>query len=221
MFSSSWLFAAPAQMPIASEKPIANESATANEMPTTSEKKTLLVYGDSLSAAYGMEIKKGWVSLLQQKMQQTNPDWIVHNVSISGETTAGGLSRLTASLEKYQPDLMLLELGANDGLRGTSLKSMKTNLEKMITQAQKENVEVALFEMQIPPNYGPVYTKRFTQTFHDLGKAYNIPVVPFFLDGVAGHSDLNQPDGIHPTAEAQPKLLSNVWPSLAPLLKAL
>ncbi|KEQ16323.1 hypothetical protein GZ78_20785 [Endozoicomonas numazuensis] len=180
--------------------------------------KTLLVYGDSLSAAYGIEINQGWVYLLQQKMQQTNPDWKVVNVSISGETTAGGLSRLQPTLDKYQPDLMLLELGANDGLRGTSLNSTKQNLEKMIQMAQAKKIKTVLFEMQIPPNYGPLYTRKFTQTFQELGKTYNLTVVPFFLDGVAGNSDLNQPDGIHPAAKAQPKLLENVWPTLKPLL---
>ncbi|WP_172806754.1 arylesterase [Endozoicomonas arenosclerae] len=180
--------------------------------------KTLLVYGDSLSAAYGIEIKQGWVHLLQQKMQQTNPDWKVVNVSISGETTAGGLSRLKATLDQHQPDLMLLELGANDGLRGTSLKSMKQNLEEIIKTAQDRKVKTVLFEMQIPPNYGPLYTRIFTQTFQELGKTYNLPVVPFFLDGVAGISELNQEDGIHPLAKAQPKMLENVWPTLKPLL---
>ncbi len=181
--------------------------------------KTLLVYGDSLSAAYGIEINQGWVYLLQQKMQQTNPNWKVVNVSISGETTAGGLSRLKTTLDKYKPDLMLLELGANDGLRGTSLKSTKQNLEKMIAMAQANKVRTVLFEMQIPPNYGPLYTRKFTNIFQELGKTYNLTVVPFFLAGVAGNSDLNQPDGIHPTAEAQPKLLENVWTGLQPLLE--
>ena len=174
--------------------------------------KTLLVYGDSLSAAYGLEIQQGWVSLLQEKLRQTKPDWKVVNLSISGETTAGGLSRLPAALDQHRPDVMLLELGANDGLRGTSLKAMSDNLEQMIQQAKKNDVEVLLFEMMIPPNYGPAYTQRFTQIFHDLGKEYTVPVVPFFLDGVAGHSELNQPDGIHPVAKAQPIVFDNVWP---------
>ncbi len=151
-------------------------------------------------------------------MQKTNPDWQVVNVSISGETTAGGLSRLKTTLDKYKPDLMLLELGANDGLRGTSLKSTQQNLEKMIAMAQANQVKTVLFEMQIPPNYGPLYTRKFTQIFQELGKTYNLKVVPFFLEGVAGNSDLNQPDGIHPTAQAQPKLLENVWIILQPLL---
>ena len=152
-------------------------------------------------------------------MKQTKPDWKVVNASVSGETTAGGLSRLSAALDQHTPNLVLLELGANDGLRGTSLKVMKQNLEQMIQNIQKEEIEIVLFEMMIPPNYGPVYTKRFTQTFHDLGKDYSIPVVPFFLNGVAGDPELNQPDGIHPVAKAQPTLLQNVWPNIEPLMK--
>lgn len=193
-------------------------AALAPQNVSAASNKTLLIYGDSLSAAYGIEIKKGWVSLLQEKLRQTKPGWKVVNLSISGETTAGGVSRLVQALKKHQPDLMLLQLGANDGLRGTSLKSMKGNLEKMIVQAQGKGVDVVLFEMRIPPNYGPVYTRGFTQTFHDLSKTYDVPVLPFFLDGVAGHSDLNQDDGIHPKALAQPRLLKNVWPHLEPLL---
>lgn len=181
--------------------------------------KTLMVYGDSLSAAYGLDINDGWVALLEQKLHKTHPNWQVINLSISGETTAGGLSRLPKALEQYRPDLILLELGANDGLRGTSLTSFKSNLESMLQMAQKQNIDVIMFEMQIPPNYGPVYTRRFTQTFHDLGKAHEVPVIPFFLDGVAGDENLNQKDGIHPKAEAQPRLLSNVWSHLESRLK--
>lgn len=182
--------------------------------------KTLMVYGDSLSAAYGLNLEEGWVALLEQQLRKTHPHWQIINLSISGETTAGGLSRLPKALEQYQPDLILLELGANDGLRGTSLKSFKSNLESMLQLAQKQDIDVIMFEMQIPPNYGPVYTRRFTQTFHDLGKTYSVPVMPFFLDGVAGDEALNQADGIHPRAEAQPRLLDNVWRYLKSSLSA-
>ena len=181
--------------------------------------KTVLVYGDSLSAAYGLKMEDGWVSFLQEKLQQSKSGWVVKNVSISGETTSGGLSRLPAVLEAYKPDLMLLELGANDGLRGTPLNAMRNNLAKMIEMAHKRGVTVALFEMQIPPNYGPVYTRRFTKTFHDLAKEYNAVFIPFFLNGVAGISDLNQADGIHPTAKAQSIIFDNVWLHLKPLLE--
>ena len=183
-----------------------------------SAEKTLLVYGDSLSAAYGLDIKEGWVYLLAQRLQKNFPRWQVINLSVSGETTAGGLSRFPDALKTHQPDLVLLQLGANDGLRGTSLNSMRTNLEQMLTLTRKKNIEVIMFEMMIPPNYGKVYTERFTQTFHDLGEQFDVPVVPFFLNGVAGVEKLNQPDGIHPVAEAQTKLLENVWPELSPIL---
>ena len=180
----------------------------------------MLVYGDSLSAAYGLDIKEGWVALLENKLAKTHPHWQIINLSISGETTAGGLSRLPRALEKYQPDLVLLELGANDGLRGTPLKPFKDNLDRMLALLQKQKIKVIMFEMQIPPNYGSAYTRRFTQTFHTLGKKYQVPVIPFFLKGVAGVESLNQADGIHPTAEAQPKLLNNVWPYLKPAMTA-
>ena len=182
--------------------------------------KTLLVYGDSLSAAYGLEIRQGWVSLLQEKLRQTKPDWKVVNLSLSGETTIGGVSRLPAALEQHRPDVLLLELGANDGLRGVSIKNITKNLKQMIELSQSNDVDVLLFEMIIPPNYGPAYTERFTQVFHDLGKDYTVPVVPFFLDGVAGVSDLNQRDGIHPVAKAQPMMLDNVWPHLEKALES-
>lgn len=188
----------------------------ASETPVN--QKTLLVYGDSLSAAYGLEIQQGWVSLLQEKLKQTKSNWKVVNLSISGETTAGGLSRLPAVLKEHRPDLMLLELGANDGLQGTSLKSTFKNLEQIIQQAQESDVNVMLFEMMIPPNYGPIYTKKFTGIFHDLGEKYTVSVAPFFLEGVAGYPELNQPDGIHPVAKAQPMIFDNVWPYIKTLL---
>ncbi len=178
-----------------------------------------MVYGDSLSAAYGLDIDQGWVSLLQSKLKKSYPDWQLVNASVSGETTAGGLSRFDKTLRQHKPDLILLELGANDGLRGTSLKSIKKNLDSMLSIARQRKIDIIMFEMQIPPNYGPVYTRRFTQTFHDLGKAYSVDVLPFFLKGVAGNEALNQPDGIHPVAKAQPTLLANIWPYLEPELR--
>ncbi len=177
--------------------------------------KTLLVYGDSLSAAYGLtDINRGWVQLLQDKINRQKYPWKVVNVSISGETTAGGLSRLEKVLKTTQPNLVLLELGANDGLQGRPLQTLKSNLDKMISLLREYKCDVILFEMKIPPNYGPVYTQRFTQTFQDLGAKWEIPVLPFFLAGVAGNDALNQPDGIHPTQQAQPIILQNVWPVL-------
>lgn len=186
----------------------------------SASEKTLLVYGDSLSAGYGLkDINQGWVQLLQEKIDQQQYPWNVVNISISGETSAGGLSRLRDTLDATKPDLVLLELGANDGLQGIPLTSFKSNMEQMIALITEHDSDIMLFEMQIPPNYGPVYTKRFTQVFAELGNQWDIPVVPFFLDGVAGHPSLNQSDGIHPTAKAQPQLLANVWPVLEPHLQ--
>ncbi|MBO9494057.1 arylesterase [Thalassotalea sp. G20_0] len=186
----------------------------------SASEKTLLVYGDSLSAAYGLtDINRGWVQLLQEKIDSHQYPWKIANVSISGETTAGGLSRFRKTLAQTNPDLVLLQLGANDGLQGKPLKTIKSNLDQMIALTREYNSDIILFEMKIPPNYGPVYTRRFTETFHGLGKKWDIPVIPFFLDGVAGNDSLNQPDGIHPTEAAQPILLNNVWPELQPRLQ--
>ena len=186
----------------------------------SASEKTLLVYGDSLSAGYGLnDINHGWVQLLQDKINQQQYPWNVVNISISGETSAGGLSRLRDTLEATKPDLVLLELGANDGLQGIPLKSFKSNMEQMIALITEHDSDIILFEMQIPPNYGPVYTRRFTQIFSQLGQQWDIPVMPFFLDGVAGNHLLNQTDGIHPTEKAQPLLLANVWPVLEPYLQ--
>lgn len=180
-----------------------------------------MVYGDSLSAAYGLEISDGWVYLLEQRLKTSHPRWRVVNLSISGETTAGGLSRFPLSIEQHRPGLVLLQLGANDGLRGTPLSSMKNNLEQMIIHAKSKKIEVILFEMMIPPNYGTAYTQRFTQTYHDLAKEHEISVMPFFLEGVAGEEPLNQEDGIHPAKEAQLQLLNNIWRHLETVLSRL
>jgi len=179
------------------------------------DQKTLLVFGDSLSAAYGIDSRKGWVALLQEKLADSHPEWQVVNASIGGETTSGGLSRLPEALETHTPDLVLLQLGANDGLRGLPLKGMKNNLSQMIALSQQQNADVLLFEMRIPPNYGPVYSRRFQGAFSEIADQYDIRLLPFFLDGVAGHVEKNQADGIHPKASAQHELLENVWAVLA------
>ena len=176
------------------------------------------MFGDSLSAAYGIDINKGWVSLLQDKLKQSNPEWQVVNLSISGETTAGGLSRLPKALDQYNPDLIFLELGANDGLRGTPIKTMQNNLQHMLSIIGKDKIPAVLFEMRIPPNYGGAYTRMFQRTFQKLADKNSVILLPFFLNGVAGDSQLNQADGIHPKAEAQPIILKNVWPHIKPLL---
>jgi acyl-CoA thioesterase I len=181
-------------------------------------KPVILVFGDSLSAAYGIPKEKGWVNLLAQRLKDNQLPYEVANASISGETTAGGLSRLPAALQQFKPSIVVIELGANDGLRGLPTDAMKNNLEKMIAACKQINSRVVLLGMLIPPNYGPKYTNGFKQVYLDLSQTYKTPFVPFFLDGVSGHSDLVIEDGLHPNVIAQPKILENVWPTLKPLL---
>lgn len=189
-------------------------------MCVQAKEKTLLIYGDSLSAGYGLaDLSQGWVALLEQRLREQQRPWNITNASISGETTSGGLSRLAQTLKTIQPDLVIIELGANDGLQGTSLTAMESNLEQMVAQSLDAGAQVVLFEMHIPPNYGPVYTQMFNQAFHKVAKKYTVPVLPFFLDGVAGHPQMNQPDGIHPLARAQAKILDNVWAGMATYLQ--
>ena len=183
------------------------------------EAPVILVLGDSLSAAYGIPAEQGWVSLLQRRLAERGfPHQVVNN-SISGDTTSGGLSRLPAALTRGQPTLVILELGANDGLRGQPIMAMTANLARLIELAQQAGAKVALAEMRIPPNYGPLYTQKFQAAFSDLAKRYDITLIPFLLDGVAGNPALIQDDGLHPRAEAQIRILDNVWPTLEPLLQ--
>lgn len=179
------------------------------------EKPVILVWGDSLSAAYGIPVEQGWVSLLQEQLKETHE---VINGSISGETTVGGLTRFPAALVLHEPDYVLLELGANDGLRGLPTERMENNLNEIIELAIKFNVKPILLGIKIPPNYGMVYTDKFDKVFSDLAEKHEIPLLPFLLDGVALDYDLMQADGLHPTAEAQPKVLANVWQVLEPVL---
>ncbi len=180
---------------------------------------TIVVFGDSLSAAYGIAQHEGWVALLQQRITQKKYNYQVINASISGETTSGGLSRFADMLAIHEPNIVLIELGANDGLRGLSAKDMHSNLDAMIQQAQAKKAKVMLLGMKIPPNYGLKYSRQFSDNYQHLAKKYNIKLVPFFLDGVAGKPDIIQSDGLHPTSLAQPKILDNVWPTLAKMLK--
>lgn len=186
-----------------------------------SENLTLLVYGDSLSASYGMEEKQGWVNLLQIKLRSRKLPVDVVNGSVSGETTTGGLARLPAMLDSYQPELFILELGGNDGLRGIPLDLMRENLAKMIDLAEASGAEVILTGIQIPPNYGPRYTVPFFETYADLAKQKSLPLVPFLIEGIVEQPELMQNDGIHPRAEAQSIILDNVWPILEPQLENL
>lgn len=174
--------------------------------------QTLLVVGDSISAAYGIEIEQGWVARLQQRLNQREPSYQVVNASISGDTSAGGRTRLPALLEQHQPDLVVIELGGNDGLRGLSLVSLKDNLSAMVELARQQGSRVIVLGMRIPPNYGPRYTEGFYQVYQQLAQELDVPVLGFFLEGIGGVPGMVQNDGIHPTAAAQPLLLDNAWP---------
>ncbi len=179
---------------------------------------SILVFGDSLSAAYGIPQQRGWVSLLQQRLQQEGRPYQVANASISGETTSGGLSRIAGALQAHRPDILLIELGANDGLRGLPIADMQNNLKQMIEAGLQAKARVVLVGMMIPPNYGPRYTSEFNETYIKLAKQYKLPLVPFLLADVAGKPELNQDDRLHPTADAQPLVLENVWKILKPEL---
>lgn len=196
--------------------PVVNMVVMADETaPKAADSPTLLVWGDSLSAAYGIPVDKGWVSLLQDKV---GDKYALVNASISGETTAGGLTRLPDALETFKPAYVLLELGANDGLRGIALDEMHDNLEQMIKLAQEAEAKVVLIGIKLPPNYGQVFTDKFEAMYAELAKQYELPLVPFLLEGVAEDWDLMQADGLHPVAEAQPKVLENVWEVLEGVL---
>lgn len=178
----------------------------------------LLVLGDSISAGYGMKPEQGWVTLLQDKLRQGGYDYQVVNASISGETSQGGLTRLPALLNQHQPELVLIELGGNDGLRGLPLKLLQNNLSKMIQLSQQQQAQPVLLGIQLPPNYGRRYTQAFANIYPTLADQYQIPVMPFILEGIGTDPDKMQSDGIHPKADAQQQLLNNIWPVLQPLL---
>ena len=179
----------------------------------------ILVMGDSLSAGYGISKSQSWVALLTQRLASENLPHSVINASISGETTSGGLSRLKQAINQYQPHTIIIELGANDGLRGLPLRLVRQNLERMIRISQETGTQVLLLGMRLPPNYGPRYTQDFAQLFVDLSNEFKTGLVPFFLVDVAIKRDLMQSDGLHPTAAAQPRLLDTVWDKLLPLLE--
>ena len=185
--------------------------------PTYAE--TILVLGDSLSAAFGMAPERGWVHLLRTRLNPTPGQHRVINASISGETTAGGAARLGRLLERHRPTAVIIELGGNDGLRGMALRDSRVQLGFMINLALTQNADVLLLGMRLPPNYGPTYTTQFEAMFSTLAEEYAIRHIPFFLDGVAQTPSLMQIDRIHPTADAQPLLLNKVWPSINALLQ--
>lgn len=179
---------------------------------------TVLVVGDSISAALGLESSQGWVSLLEKRLVEKGYDKQVVNASISGDTSTGGLSRLPALLAEHKPELVIIELGGNDGLRGQPPAQLQQNLAGMIDSSRAQGAAVLLLGMRLPPNYGARYTSAFAKVYSDLAEQKQVPLVPFFLEGVGGVPELMQPDGIHPQANAQPRLLENVWPTLEPLL---
>ena len=181
---------------------------------------TILVMGDSLSAAYGLPQDSGWVSLLKSRLEQEKFPHRVINASISGETTSGGRSRIGSLLQEYKPRIVILELGANDGLRGLSVQQTRANLEAMILACKRGRAQVLLVGMRLPPNYGPAYTEPFHALFGELARQHNIRHLPFLLDAVAGKREYFQADGLHPTAQAQPLLLDTVWNELRKMLKA-
>lgn len=177
---------------------------------------TVLVLGDSLSSAFGLPPEQGWVSLLASRVEDRGIEVVNH--SISGETTAGGRRRAADAIASTGAQLVIIELGANDGLRGQPVEDMRDNLAAMIRQARDAGADVLLAGMRIPPNYGPAYTEAFENVYRDLATEHDIALVPFFLEPVAQDWDMMQADGIHPTAAAQPLLLDHLWPTLAPLL---
>ncbi|GLZ84549.1 arylesterase [Metapseudomonas resinovorans] len=179
---------------------------------------TVLVVGDSISAAFGLESSQGWVSLLEKRLAEKGYEQRVVNASISGDTSAGGLSRLPALLAEHKPELVIIELGGNDGLRGQPPAQLQQNLAAMIDSAKAQGASVLLLGMRLPPNYGVRYTTAFANVYNSLAAEKQVPLVPFFLDGVGGVPEMMQADGLHPRAQAQPRLLDNLWPTLEPML---
>ena len=179
---------------------------------------TILVYGDSLSAAYGISQDAGWAALLQERLQQKRLDYTVANASVTGETSSGGAARIGATLKAHKPKVVIVALGANDGLRGLPVEQMRTNLAKIVRASQQQKATVLIVGMRMPPNYGAAYTRQFSEAYGRLAKQYRVALLPFLLEGVADRRELFQSDNIHPTAAAQTILLENVWQALAPLL---
>jgi acyl-CoA thioesterase-1 len=184
------------------------------------ETPAILVFGDSISAGYGLaHVETGWVEMLRTKLKSEGYGYQVVNASVSGETTAGGVARLPRALSLHHPQIVIIELGGNDGLRALPIAQMRANLMRMVDLATAAGAKVLLLGMRIPPNYGPEYTEQFRTTFTDVAQADKLPVVPFLLEGIALTPDLVQGDGIHPNELGQPILLANVWSTLKPLLK--
>jgi acyl-CoA thioesterase-1 len=187
-------------------------------MSQTLQAKSIVVLGDSISAGYGIDVSQGWVALVQKKLDDTHHDFTLHNASITGDTSSGGLARIDQLLIQHKPNLLILELGANDGLRGLPPALMKSNLAEIIRHAQHANAKVLLLGIKIPPNYGKRYIELFYNVYPQLAKEMNVPVIPFLLEDIALTSGLMQPDGLHPNAQAQPLIAEKIWQQLLPLL---
>ena len=182
-------------------------------LPAFASAKTILILGDSLSAGYGIDAKQGWVNLLQQRLDQQYPkQHKVVNASVSGETTSGALARLPKLLQTYQPEIVVIELGGNDGLRGQPPQMIQKNLAQLVQLSQKQKASVLIFGMKIPPNYGTAYSSAFEKNYKVVSQQYKVKLLPFFLEGIAGHKNLIQNDQIHPNAKAQPILLNLAYP---------
>ncbi len=191
----------------------------AGPAPGATPARSILVLGDSISAGYGLPQGRGWVDLLRQRLGQQEPGWQVINASISGDTTLGGLDRLPAALRQHRPQVVIIELGANDALRGQPISAVRDNLTALVKKARAAGAQALLIGMRIPPNYGPDYTRKFQAAFTEVARAEKVPLVPFLLEGFAEKRELFQQDGIHPGEQAQPIMLDNVWKTLAPLLQ--
>lgn len=193
------------------------DASAANDQP--SGKPVIVVLGDSLSAEYGLPRDSGWVALLRQRLASERIDYNVANASISGDTTSDGRSRLPALMQRLKPAIVIVELGANDALRGVPLATTEANLRAIVESVRRGNAKVVLVGMYVPPNYGPAYTQKFHSLYGQLAQDMRIPLVPFLLAGIENKPAMFQADQIHPTQQAQPALLDNVWPTLKPLLR--
>lgn len=200
-------------------QPARAQPAAAAPAPTGKAARTVLVMGDSLSAGYGLAASQGWVSLTAQRVAQTRPGWRVVNASISGETTAGGAARIAGELARHKPAVVVIELGANDGLRGLPLTQSRANLERMIAAAQAAKARVLLIGMRMPPNLGREYTQGFERNYAELARSHGAALLPFLLEPIALDRQAFQDDNLHPVASAQPKLRDHVWTKLGPLLR--
>jgi acyl-CoA thioesterase-1 len=197
----------------AAGEPVQVTAGTDNTAPV------VLVLGDSLSAAYGLRVDRGWVSLFEQRLREQGYPHTVRNASISGDTTRGALDRLESALDKHKPSIVIIELGANDGLRGQPLEEMAANLGEIVDLSRRHGASPLLLRMRLPPNYGPAYVEKFVAVYESVGRERNVPLSDFMLEGVSGNPQFIQDDGLHPNEVAQPLILENLWPAIEPLLQ--